>query len=122
MTMRSQIFVVLLTAACASAQAPATFALTRSCDSESPVVETLRASDHVKVRYSFAGDKGTCYAVTATVANGKVDGGTVDGYLIGAAHPDIAAFELDVRTKAALIPPPPPPPPPTPRRRRGRRP
>ena len=100
----------LLTAVCGYAQtpagspAPAPIQLTKSCASGSAAVATLGVSDHVKVRYSFMGDAGTCYAVTASI-----DGKSVDGYLIGAAHPDIAAFEQEVRTHAAMIPPPPPP-------------
>jgi hypothetical protein len=100
---------LLLTAVCSYAQTPAAFPLTKSCGSGSAAVATLGVSDHVKVRYSFMGDAGTCYAVTASI-----DGKSVDGYLIGAAHPDIAAFEQEVRTHAALIPQPPPPPPPAP--------
>jgi hypothetical protein len=106
MTIRVSSLIALLTAAYACAQTPVAVPLTKSCGSEAEAVATLRASDHVHVRYSFAGDAGTCYAVTATI-----DGTSVDGYLIGAAHPDIAAFEHEVRTQAVLIPPPPPPPP-----------
>lgn len=45
-----------------------------------------------------------CYAVTATV-----DGKTLDGYLLGSAHPAVAAFEAQVRTQGTLIPQAPPP-------------
>jgi hypothetical protein len=45
----------------------------------------------------------TCYSVTATV-NGK----DVSGCLLGAAHPDVAAFEREVRSHIPPIPPPAP--------------
>jgi AhpC/TSA family len=106
LALRTGVF-AFLAADHAGAQTQVTFKLTKSCDSGSAAVAMLRGSDNVKVRYSFAGDAGTCYAVTATV-----DGNSVDGYLIGAAHPDLAAFEQEVRTKAVLIPQAPPPPPP----------
>ncbi len=70
---------------------------------------TIHRADSVKVRYSFMGDAGTCYAVTV-----KVDDKSMDGYLIGNAHPAIAAFEQEVQLHAAAIPVPPPPPPPAP--------
>jgi hypothetical protein len=72
-------------------------------------VGTIHASDSIKVRYSFVADVGTCYAVTV-----KADDKSMDGYLIGNAHPAIAAFEQDVQLHAAAIPVPPPPPPPAP--------
>lgn len=64
----------------------------------------LKASDAVKVRYSFGADLGTCYAVIATL-----DGKPVDGYLMGSAnpavvHPAILAFEQDIRLHATPIP------------------
>jgi peroxiredoxin len=95
--------------ATAASTAPAAFPLVKSCAAGADTVATLRGADSVKVRYSFLGDAGTCYAVTATV-----DGKGVDGYLIGNAHPAIAAFEQDVQLHAAAIPVPPPPPPPAP--------
>jgi hypothetical protein len=93
-------------AAGALAQDSATFPLAKSCDAGADTVATLRASDQVKVRYSSATGNGTCYAVTATI-----DGKSVSGYLHGAAHPGIAAFEQEVRSNAVVIPPAPPPPP-----------
>ncbi len=103
----------LLAAACAQAQAPAAFPLLKSCGEGSETVTTVASSDPVKIRYSFATDTGTCYAVTATV-----DGKPVDGYFAGGArlgsepvHPAIVAFEQEVRTHPPLIPAPPPAPP-----------
>jgi peroxiredoxin len=58
---------------------------------------------------SMGGNSDTCYAVSATV-NGK----TVEGYLLGTSHPDVAAFEREARSHVPEIPPPPPPPPPPP--------
>ena len=80
--------------------------LLRSCSTGAETVATLKGSDQVKVRYSFASDVGTCYAVTATV-----EGKPVNAFLIGAAHPAIVAFEQEVRSHPPLVPPPPPPPP-----------
>jgi peroxiredoxin len=100
----------LLAAACAQAQAPAAFPLLKSCGEGSETVTTVAGSDPVRIRYSFATDTGTCYAVTATV-----DGKPVDGYFTGGArpgdgalHPAIVAFEQEIRTHPPLIPPPPP--------------
>ena len=77
---------------------------------------TVRSSDPVKIRYSFATESGACYAVTATI-----EGQTVNGYLAGGAHsgngtahPAIVAFEQEVRTHALEIPIPPAPPAPAP--------
>jgi peroxiredoxin len=106
----------LLAAACAHAQAPAAFPLLKSCGEGSEPVANIGSSDPVKIRYSFATDSGTCYAVTATV-----EGQTVNGYLAGgthsgnaAVHPAIVAFEQEIRTHALEIPAPPPPPAPAP--------
>lgn len=97
----------LLAAVCAFAQTPSGFPLMQSCSTGADTIATLQAADALKIRYSFAGDNGTCYAVTATVG-----GNPVNGYLLGNAHPAIAAFEQDVRTQATLIPQPAPAPPP----------
>jgi peroxiredoxin len=70
---------------------------------------TIHISDPVHVRYSLGGNADTCYAVSATV-NGK----TVEGFLLGTAHPDVASFEREARSHVPQIPPPPPPPPPPP--------
>jgi len=121
MTTRSQfprriwILPAFLAAAFAQAQAPATFPLLKSCGEGAEAVATVRSSDPVKIRYSFATESGACYAVTATI-----EGQTVNGYLAGGAHsgngphPAIVAFEQEVRTHALEIPIPLPPPAPAP--------
>jgi peroxiredoxin len=86
-----------------------TFALLTDC-SGSPsepadVAATIHQSDPVRVRYSLGGNTQICYAVSATV-NGK----TVEGFLLGDAHRDIAAFELEARSRIPAIPPEPPKP------------
>lgn len=65
----------------------------------------LDASHPVQVRFNYNGDAGNCYAVTATVGSHKID-----GYLIGAAHPAIAAFEKEIRAQQVAIPVPAPAP------------
>jgi hypothetical protein len=97
------------TPAPAATQVPATFPVFKSCATGTDPVGTIRDSDSVKVRYSFAAAAGTCYAVTV-----RVDDKSMDGYLIGNAHPAIAAFEQDVQLHAAAITVPPPPAPPAP--------
>lgn len=98
-----------LAAGCLFAQAPepGSFALMKSCSAGAEAAATLHAADPVSVRYSFSGDAGTCYKVIATI-----DGHSVSGYLIGAAHPAVQAFIHDVQSQAKIIPPPPPPAPP----------
>src|SRR5579863_8168628 len=103
-------------AAFAQSQSPAGFPLLKSCGDGAEVVATVLSSDEVKIRYSFATDGGTCYAVVATV-----EGQAVNGYLAGGAHvenrpahPAIVAFEQEIRTHVPEIPATPPPPPPAP--------
>jgi len=69
------------------------------------VAATIHASDPVHVRYSLGGSTQTCYAVSATV-----NGQTVEGFLLGDAHRDIAAFEVEARSRIPAIPPEPPKP------------
>ena len=90
----------------AGAWANDTFALLTDCAASEPggVVATIHQSDAVRVRYSLGGNSQTCYAVSATV-NGK----TVEGYLMGDGHPDVAAFEREARARIPSIPPPPKP-------------
>ncbi len=109
---------ILAAGACASLLAPgarsqssATFPLSQSCGS-GEAVAAVRASDPVKVRYSFSTDTATCYAVTVTV-----EGKALDGYLLGGAdpeavHPAVLAFEKEARSHVPQIPAPPPAPPP----------
>ena len=92
----------------ANVQSTDTFVLLTDC-SGSPsepaeVAATMHASDRVRVRYSLGGNTQTCYAVSATV-----NGQTVEGYLVGDAHPDIAAFEREARSHIPAIPEPPKP-------------
>lgn len=85
-----------------------TFVLLTDCSSSpsapAEVVGTLHASDPVGVRYSLGGNTQTCYAVSATM-NGQM----VEGFLLGDAHPDIAAFEREARSRIPVIPDPPKP-------------
>src|SRR5277367_1107443 len=102
----------LLAAPWVHAQAQPGFPLLKSCGDTTAVVTTVQSSDPVQIRFSFATDSGTCYAVTATV-----DGNAVNGYLISGAHwgsethPAILTFEREMQTHAPVIPAPPPPPP-----------
>jgi hypothetical protein len=80
-----------------------TFVLLTDCSSSpskpAEVAGTLHASDRVRVRYSLGGSTQTCYAVSATM-NGQV----VEGFLLGGAHPDVAAFEREARSRIPAIP------------------
>jgi hypothetical protein len=74
---------------------------------EQPADATMvQKSDTVHVRYSLGGNSQTCYAVSAVV-NGK----NIEGYLMGDAHPDVAAFEREARSHIPEIPAPSAPPP-----------
>jgi hypothetical protein len=59
------------------------------CSDSSDVKRVVQSSDVVVVRHSLAGDAQTCYAVSIAAGNGKV----VDGFLLGASHPAVLAFE-----------------------------
>lgn len=87
--------------------AGAGLALLASCSNETETVATIQASDPLEIRYSMAGDRQMCYAVSVTV-----DGKQVQGFLLGEAHPAIAEFEREARTHVPEIPPPPAPVPP----------
>ncbi len=91
---------VALAAGWLCAQTPDSFPLLKTCSGGAETVATLHASDSVKVRFNYAGDAGNCYAVTATIGDR-----TVEGYLVGAGHPAITAFEKEVRSQPVRIPP-----------------
>lgn len=91
-----------------SAQEPDQFPLLKSCTKDAEILAMLDAGHTVKVRFNYAGDAGNCYAVTATVG-----GNNINGYLIGAGHPAVAAFEKEVRSQSLAIPAPAPSPVPT---------
>lgn len=92
----------------ANAQSNDTFVLLTDCSSSpsepAEVAATIHASDRVRVRYSLGSNTQTCYAVSATV-----NGQAAEGYLLGDAHPDIAAFEREARSRIPSIPKPPKP-------------
>jgi len=92
----------------ASVQSHDTFVLLTDCSGSrseaAEVAATIHASDRVGVRYSLGGNTQTCYAVSA-----RVNGQTVEGYLLGDAHPDIVAFEREARSRIPAIPEPPKP-------------
>jgi len=98
--------IVAIAAAGASAQVREGIPLLADCSNPADVVATVPGTDHVQVRYGLGGDTQTCYAVSATV-NGK----QVAGYMLGAGHPDVAAFEREARSHIPAIPDPPAPPP-----------
>lgn len=70
-----------------------TILLFASCSDAGELRGVMRKSDAVQVRYSLAGDSETCYSVFATV-HGKV----LEGYLLGAEHPAVVAFEQQARS------------------------
>ena len=59
------------------------------CSDSSVVKRIVQSSDTVVVRHSLEGGPQTCYAVSVAGENGK----TVEGFLIGQAHPAVVAFE-----------------------------
>jgi len=106
---RCLLAVPLAAAACAYAEGPIAVPLLNSCEPGAGTIATVRGSDPVDVRWSFATDTGTCYAVAATV-----DGKSVNGYLTGGtptandpAHPAIASFLQEIRAHISEIPLPP---------------
>jgi peroxiredoxin len=92
----------------ANAESKAAFVVLTDCSGSpsepSEVAARIHGSDPVHVRYSLGGNTQTCYAVSATV-----NGQTVEGFLLGDAHPDIAAFEREARSRIPVIPDPPKP-------------
>lgn len=96
--------IVAIAAVGASAQGREGIPLLADCSNPEDVVATVQATDHVQVRYGLGGNTQTCYAVSVTL-NGK----DVAGYLLGAAHPDVAAFEREARSHVPPIPDPPAP-------------
>lgn len=89
----------------ANVQSNDTFVLLTDCSGSpsEPGAAAVHASDRVRVRFSLGGNAQTCYAVSAAL-----NGQTVEGYLLGDAHPDIAAFEREARSLIPLIPKPDP--------------
>ena len=81
--------------------------LLKDCSNPEDIAAIVQATDHVTVRHGIGGGSETCYAVTATVGEKKIE-----GYLLGSAHPDVAAFEREARSHIPELPPPPPPTPP----------
>jgi peroxiredoxin len=90
--------IVALTLVGAAAQTTGFVPLLKDCGNPADRVATVQATDRVQVRYALGGDTQTCYAVSALVSGEKVD-----GYLLGAAHPDVAAFDRESRNHASHI-------------------
>jgi len=80
--------VLLLAVTTLSAQSDSAL-LFSDCSDSSQVKRIVQSSDTVVVRHSLEGGPQTCYAVSVAGENGK----TVDGFLIGPAHPAVIAFE-----------------------------
>lgn len=88
--MNPKLGVVLLLAVTAALAAQSESALLFSdCSDSSEVKRVVQSSDTVVVRHSLEGGPQTCYAVSVAGENGK----SVDGFLIGPAHPAVIAFE-----------------------------
>jgi len=88
----------------ASAWASDTVPLLKDCSNPAEIVAAILNTDRVEVHSALAGDQGTCYAVSA-----MSKGNRIEGYMIGAAHPDVAAFEREARSRIPAIPELPPP-------------
>ncbi|HTS76015.1 MAG TPA: TlpA disulfide reductase family protein [Bryobacteraceae bacterium] len=76
--------------------------LLADCSEPESAIATVQKADRVKVRYALGESSQTCYAVET-----KVNGTSVEGYLLGDAHPDVAAFERGVRKSLPVLPPAP---------------
>lgn len=83
----------------ANAQPGDAVRLLSDCSEPENAIATVQKTDRVEVRYALGGSSQTCYAVQA-----KVNGTSVEGYLLGDAHPDVAAFERGVRKSLPVIP------------------
>lgn len=96
-------FILAMTTLGAFAATTDSVTLLPDCSDPQPadITATIHKSDPVRVRYGIGGNSETCYAVSAVV-NGK----TVEGYLLGNAHPDVAAFERETRSHIPAIPEP----------------
>src|SRR5271168_1736786 len=81
--------VLLLLAGTALAEQSDSALLFSDCSDSSEVKRVVQSSDMVVVRHSLEGGPQTCYAVSVAGEDGK----TVDGFLIGPAHPAVIAFE-----------------------------
>ncbi len=71
------------------------------CSRSAPRLAQIQPSDSLHVLYSIAGEEQACYAVSVIVRNTPVR-----GYLLGIAHPAIAAFDHEVRRRVPAAPPP----------------
>jgi hypothetical protein len=78
--------------------------LLSECSDSSQVRRIVQSSDAIEVRHSLAGGAQTCYAVSITTGNGNV----VEGYLLGAHHPVVIAFERKEQAYIARALPQPP--------------
>ena len=68
------------------------------CSSSAAKLARIRQSDPMQVRYSVAGDEQTCYAVTVALGNMPVR-----GYFLGSAHPSVAGFEREARSRVPAV-------------------
>jgi len=80
--------VLLLVGTALAAQSEPALLLS-DCSDSSEVKRVVQSSDTVLVRHSLEGGPQTCYAVSVSGENGNA----VDGFLLGAAHPAVIAFE-----------------------------
>jgi hypothetical protein len=89
----SAVFLVACGAAFAQSSLNAVLLLSE-CSDSAQVRRVVQSSDMVAVRHSLAGGEQTCYAVSITAA----DGNLVEGFLLGARHPALIAFERNEQT------------------------
>ncbi len=71
--------------------------LLSECSDSAQVRRIVQSADAVEVRHSLAGGAQTCYAVSVNTSDGNV----VEGFLLGARHPTVIAFERNEQTYIA---------------------
>ena len=76
---------------------PEQYPLRSGCEEEDETVAVLHAGDKVEVRFGLAGASVPCYAVTATV-----DGGKVNGYLPGSVLDHVDDLERERRAARSV--------------------
>jgi hypothetical protein len=88
---------VFLLAASAFAAESDSALLFSECSDASEIKRVVQTTDTVAVHHSLAGGPETCYSVSVSAGNGNV----MDGFLLGSAHPAVAAFERNQQNYVA---------------------
>ena len=78
--------------------------LLSECSDSSQIRRIIQNSDVVEVRHSLAGGAQTCYSVSIATGGENV----VEGFLLGARHPAVIAFERNEQAYSDQALPQPP--------------